>query len=137
MSVNPSMGPRVIYPNFSKMINVASGAASTTASSLVAGVTGWTIYITGIHHSVHASGATTFRIEDSTGSVVFQAACSTASTFTDRDYGQDGFAMAEGMGIQYDFTTAATAAACRCLVEGYMRPTSPVSAAAYAAAVLP
>lgn len=137
MSVNPSLGPRVLYPNFSKLLNVASGAASTTASTLVAGVTGWTIYVTSIRVSVTQDGATQLKISDGTGSLVLQGQSAPGLVEISREFGEDGVPLTEGFGLQYNFTTVATAFACKGVVEGYMKQTSPVTVAAHAAAVLP
>lgn len=137
MSVNPSFGPRVLYPNFSKAINVASGAASTTASTLVAGVTGWTIYVTRIAISVTQDGATQLKISDTTGTLILQGVSAPGLVEVSREFGEDGVPCTESYGLQYNFTTAATAFACKGVVEGYMRQTSPVTVAAHAAAVLP
>lgn len=137
MPVNPQFGPRVLFPNFSKLLNVASGSASTTASTLVAGVTGWTIYVTAIRVSVTQDGATQLKLSDTTGSLVFQSVPSPGLVEISRDFGQDGVPLTESYGLQYNFTTAATAFACKGVVEGYMRQTSPSSASAFAAAALP
>jgi len=137
MSVNPSFGPRVIYPNFSKVINVTSGAASTTASTLVAGIAGWTIYVTKVEVSVTQDGATALKISDTTGSVAFVHPPSPGLVRASAEFGEDGVPMTEGYGLQYNCTTAATAFACKAVVEGYLKQTSPVSASAFAAAVLP
>jgi hypothetical protein len=137
MPVNPSFGPRLIYPNFSKVINVASGAASTTASTLVSGATGWTIYVTRVSISVTQDGATQLKISDTTGSLIVQGIPSPGLVEVSREFGEDGVPCTEGYGLQYNFTTAATAFACKGVVEGYMKQTSPLSAAAYASTVLP
>lgn len=137
MPVNPSFGPRTLYPNFSKALNVNSGSASTTASTLVAGVTGWTIYVTAIRLSVTQDGATQLKVEDTTSSVILQTVSAPGLVEITREWGDEGLALTEGYGIQYKFTTASTAFACKGVIEGYLKQTSPVTAAAYAAAVFP
>lgn len=137
MSVNPSFGPRVLYPNFSKAINVASGAASTTASTLVTGITGWTIYVTSVNISVTQDGATSIKLSDTTNSLIFVGIPSPGLVRLEANFGEDGVALTEGYGLQYNFSTAATAFACKGVVEGYMKPTSPLTADAFASAALP
>lgn len=136
MPVHPSFGPRVIYPNFSKTINVASGAASTTASTLVAGITGWTIYVTSVEVSVTQDGATALKLSDTTGSVFFTHPTSPGLVRASADFG-DGLPLTDNYGLQYNFTTAATAFACKAVVQGYLKQNGPVTAAAYAATVFP
>lgn len=137
MSVNPSMGPLVIYPHFSKAISVASGSASTTASTLVAGVAGWTIYVTRVHVIPNQVGNTNFILKDSTGSIIFRHPFDSTVDPHDADYGDNGVPCTEGYNLQYVFSAAGTAFDAKILVDGYLRQTSPVSAAAYAAAALP
>jgi len=137
MPVNPSFGPRLLYPNFSKVINVASGAASTTASTLVAGNTGWTIYVTRVAISVTQDGATQLKISDTTGSLILQGVSAPGLVEIAREFGEDGVPCTESYGLQYNFTTAATAFACKGVVEGYLKQTSPSSVSGYAAAVFP
>jgi len=129
--------PRALFPNFSKTINVSSGGASTTASTLVAGVTGWTIYVTNVEVSVTQDGATQLKIQDSTGSVVFTHPPSPGLVRATAEFGENGIACTESYGLQYVNSTAATAFACKAVVEGYMLQTSPVSVAAHAAGVMP
>ena len=137
MPTNPHYPGHVLFPNFSKTINISSGGASTTASVLVAGVAGWTIYVTRVHVSVTQDGATAFKLSDTTGSVAFVHPPSPGLVRFDSEFGDAGKAMTEGYGLQYNCTTASTAYAAHILVEGYMRQTSPVSMAAHAAAVWP
>lgn len=137
MPVHPSFGPRLIYPNFSKVINVASGAASTTASTLVSGVTGWTIYVTNVEIAVTQDGATSLKLSDTTGTNVFVAVPAPGLVRLSANFGDDGVPLTESYGLQLNFSTAATAFACRGVVEGYLKQTSPVTAAAYASAALP
>jgi|PlaIllAssembly_1097288.scaffolds.fasta_scaffold00908_8 hypothetical protein len=129
--------PRALFPSFSKTISVSSGSASTTASTLVAGVTGWTIYVTNIEVSVTQDGATALKVQDSTGSVIFVHVVSPGLVRQSADFGENGIACTEGYGLQYVNTTAATAFACKAVVEGYMRQTSPVTVAAHQSGVMP
>lgn len=129
--------PLALFPAFSKTINVSSGAASTTASTLVAGVTGWTIYVTHVEVSITQDGATALKLQDSTGSVVFVHPPSPGLVRHTAEFGESGVACTEGYGLQYVNTTAATAFACKAVVEGYMRQTSPVTLAAHQAGVMP
>lgn len=137
MSVNPSFGPRVIYPNFSKTISISSGAASTTASTLVAAVTGWTIYVTRVEVSVTQDGATALKLSDTTGSLIFTHPPSPGLVRASAEFGEEGVALTANYGLQYNCSTAATAFACKAVVEGYLRQNAPVSASAFAAAVFP
>jgi hypothetical protein len=136
MSVNPSFGPRVIYPNFSKTVSVSSGSGSTTASTLVTGNTGWTIFVTKITVSVTQDGASAIKFSDTTGSLIFTHPAAPGLVRLEADFG-DGLALTESYGLQYNFTTAGTALACKAVVEGYIKATTPQTQAAFAAAVLP
>lgn len=129
--------PRALFPNFSKTINVSSGGASTTASTLVAAVAGWTIYVTNVEVSVTQDGATALKLQDSGGTAIFVGVPSPGLVRQSADFGENGVALTEGAGLQYVNTTAATAWAAKAVVEGYMRQTSPVSLTSHAAGVMP
>ena len=129
--------PRALFPSFSKTISISSGSASTTASTLVSGVTGWTIYVTNVEVSITQDGATALKLQDSTGSVIFTHPPSPGLVRHSADFGENGVACTESYGLQYVNSTAATAFACKAVVEGYMRQTSPVDVAAHQAGVMP
>ena len=129
--------PRAIYPAFSKRVEYASNS-TTAVTTVFTGVAGVTPYITRILVSVVQDGASAVKVRDdqTTASVFFTHAASPGLVRLDAEFGVDGLPCTEGKSVLVQLTTASTPFAAQVLVEGYLKPTSPIAAATYATAAL-
>jgi hypothetical protein len=124
MSLPNPVAPRGAYPPV-----VANGVitAAVTASVLpaIAGVAKETIYITKIviNITTSAAGSITFRDTNGTPRVAFVVAASAPIGNQEVDFGEDGFPLQEGEGLNIVGSASGPAGAYH--VQGYRRATSP------------